>query len=186
MARCAPLKSITFDGLDEVMEIQILGWTVLADAEATHLAHERMAVGGPESCGCQYCRNFIAARELAYPPEAIELFSRLGIRADRETEIGAPVRIPESRWLYGGWFHFVGEIVDGPRLPAPVATLQAEGDIMGGVVRQLEFETLVDGFEIAFSTQAHLLPESFKGKRVVQLEFSTEIPWVIPDEEEPD
>ncbi|HXV65500.1 MAG TPA: hypothetical protein VEK15_32690 [Vicinamibacteria bacterium] len=50
-------------------------------------------------------------------------------------------------------------------------------------MRELEYETLVDGFQMAFSTQVHLLPEPFKGQRVVQLEFCANIPWMIRDQE---
>lgn len=165
------------------MELQVLDWRLRTDAETTRLAHESMLIGGPESCGCLYCRNFAAARQLAYPAEALELFSSLGIRMDRETEVVAPVRTSEGRWFYGGWFHFVGEIIDGPELPPLVKTHDVQSDVEGGVVRKLEYKPLVDGFEIAFSTQAHLLPEPFKERQVVQLEFSTEIPWVIPERE---
>ncbi len=79
--------------------------------------------------------------------------------------------------------HFVAEIVEGPRIPNPVATLRARGGAREGVVRSMEFESLVDGFGISLSTNNHLLPEPFHGQQVVQLDFSTEIPWVIPEQE---
>ena len=45
-----------------------------------------MRIGDPEQCGCVSCRNFVAARHFAYPQAILELYSRLGIMADREAE----------------------------------------------------------------------------------------------------
>ena len=165
------------------VDLQVLSWRLRVDPEATRSAHEAMGRGGAESCGCIYCRNFAASRQSAYPPQALDIFARLGMRTDRETEIGAPVRMPDGRWLYGGWFHFVGEIVGGPRLPTKVATVPAEGPVMGGTVRALQYEALVNGFDVAFSEQTHLLPEPFKGQHVIQLEFSTAIRWILGEQE---
>lgn len=165
------------------MELQVLDWRMQVDPEATRQAHESMPQGGAESCGCLYCRNFIASRDRAYPPEALDLFHSLGVRSDRETEIGAPLRLAEGCWLYGGWFHFVGRIVEGPKRPGRTAQLPAKGGVRGGAVRVLDYRPLADGFGIAFADQAHLLPEPLKGEKVVQLEFSTEVPWGLSDPE---
>lgn len=165
------------------MELQVLAWRLRADPQATRLAHERMHCGGPESCGCVYCRNFAASRQQAYPAQALDLLARLGIRSDRETEIGAPMRLADGRWLYSGWFHFVGEILDGPRLPPPAAAVPADRDVAGGTLSARLYQPLVRGFELAFSEQAQLLPEAFHGQPVVQLEFSTEVSWVLAEQE---
>jgi len=186
MASCTRARSLSavFGRLMEIrVELHVLDWRVRADPEATRLAHESMQCGGPESCGCGYCRNFAAARQQTYPSQALDLFGRLGIRPNRESEIGTPMRMAEGRWLYTGWFHFVGEILDGPRLPPAVATVPAAGRVAGGTLYALQYKSLVSGFELAFSDEAHLVPETFRGQQVVQLEFATEVPWVLSEPE---
>jgi hypothetical protein len=153
-------------------------WQVEADPEATARAHDRMPSGSPERCGCRDCLNFAAARTLAYPPEALELFARLGIRPDRESEIGGSIPIAEGRFLYSGWFHFVGRLLNQP---AERPCDGEVGDQGSGVVRELHHHALTPQFGILLWSERHLVPAEFGRDVVVQLDFTTELPWVLPE-----
>jgi hypothetical protein len=159
--------------------VQIGPWRVEADAEATARAHNRMSAGCPERCGCRYCVNFVATRGGAYPAEALRLFETLGVRQDRESEICAPVPLTGAQYLYSGWFHFVGRILDetGPPL---ISVSQGQGP-GSAVVSELRFHALTDHFGILLRPERHLLPEEFGAASVVQLEFTTELPWVLSE-----
>ena len=136
-------------------ELVFRGWTLRYDAEATAAAYAAARPVGPEACGCLYCRNFIAARELAYPAELKSLAETVGVSPLTESETwehGATVpERPELR-LYGGFFHFVGEIVHDA----------------GEAVE-----------DILFLNSRSLLPPSFGDAPVVQAEFTLNVPWVI-------
>lgn len=121
------------------------GWVVRYDAQATADAYEAARPVGPEACGCSYCRNFIAAREQAYPAELKWLAETVGVCPLTESEIwehGATIPDKPELRLYGGFFHFVGEIVhDG-------------GERVENVL---------------FLNERSLLPESFGSAPVVQV-----------------
>ncbi len=141
-------------------------WRIAVDREATERAYADISVAGPEGCDCAYCRNFVAARDHVYPPEGIDLFTRLGINPRCEAEVvDYHTMTPDSNHrLTGGWFHFVGSVEEGP-------------DGM--------YEPLVAGFEIGFTRRAGVIEHAFAGQQIAQIEFLTHIPWVL-DEPNPD
>ena len=158
-------------------EIAVGDWTVEADPVATRLAHNAIATGGPEVCGCQGCRNFIAGRELAYPPEALRVFDLLGMRRDRETEVGGPIDLGEGRYLYSGFLHFVGRIVSGPGVFVDVPVK----DPTAGSLSRLEYRYLTAAFGIGLAARRDLADRQFGDAPLVQLEFVTEIPWLLAE-----
>jgi len=141
-------------------------WRIVVNREATEHAYTTILEAGPEECGCAYCRNFVAARAHAYPPEATDLFTRLGIDPCYEAEVvDYHIVTPDSNHrLIGGWFHFVGTVEEGP-----------DGT----------YEPLVAGFEIGFTRHAGVVEHAFAGQQIAQIEFLTRIPWVL-DEPTPD
>jgi hypothetical protein len=50
-------------------------WTVLAYSDATRRCYTQIGQSGSDLCGCANCKNFVLARDRAYPPEV--LVSRL-------------------------------------------------------------------------------------------------------------
>lgn len=146
-------------------------WRLEYDVQATRQASASIANGAPESCGCLYCRNFIAARDRAYPPEALQLFDRLGIDPAREAEVYQLAKTQPGRHFYGGFFHFVGQIVRGADALSP-----------SGAV---ELEPMNEWFSLGFTAAVSLIPSGLKDLPVVQLEFMTTVAWVLP-EPEPD
>jgi len=157
------------------MEVLNIGrWKLKCDAEATRRAFSGVLIGSPESCGCAECLNFAAARDRAYPPEALANFERLGVDHRKESEIWHTHRDELGLHHYGGFFHFVGSIESGE-----------DAKRMVNGVGTFELESIAEYFEFGFTSDAALIPESFVGKEVAQLEFQTKVEWVL-GEKEPD
>jgi hypothetical protein len=144
-------------------------WSLNSDAGATRERYAALATGAPEKCGCSPCRNFAAQRAEIYPPAVQDLFGALGINANREAEVSHFARLASGRHLYGGWFHFVGAILDGRDAAVQVAEN----------VWQPELQLVTDRFKMGFTSRLALVAEPFKGLQLAQLEFSTELPWTL-------
>src|SRR5687768_14482682 len=86
-------------------------WILECDVDATSRAYGRILFGGAEECGCSGCRNFIEQREFIFPTEVLSLFAQLGINYKGDAEIYHVARLESGSHLYGGWFHFVGNIL---------------------------------------------------------------------------
>ena len=73
----------------------------------------------PYLCGCQSCRNFLAAVE-TLPGETHAFFRRLGldIRCPTEALVSAPPG-PDGRCDYRVWYDFPGELLQTPGDMAP-------------------------------------------------------------------
>ena len=73
----------------------------------------------PYLCGCQSCRNFLAAVE-TLPGETHAFFRRLGldIRCPTEALVSAPPG-PDGRCDYRVWYDFPGELRQVPADKAP-------------------------------------------------------------------
>lgn len=130
--------------------------------EAT-LALYRDLIPGPDPyiCDCAGCRNFAAQRHKAYPEEFLRLLAELGVDPGKEWEafdydLGT---VNPPNHLYGGWFVFSGEIIEGiyeyPAEDHPVFT-----------------------YWFTTSFPAPTFPTDLK---VCAVEFITSLPWVIPE-----
>src|SRR6267142_1334924 len=78
-------------------------------------------------------------------------------------------RLASGKHLYGGWFHFVGSILSG----ADAAKQVAEN------LWQPDLERISENFNLGFSSRVELARKPFVGLRLVQLEFTAEVPWVL-------
>ena len=139
------------------------------DPQTPRQAYAQRATGSPEECACLHCRNFAAARYQTYPEQALDLFAKLGINANREAEIYHNGQLASGLHSYGGWFHFVGKF-----LPE---TSDQQDENEGK--QAFEFVSLSEHFQIAVTSHVVLVPSAFKGLPLVQLEFLAEVPWVI-------
>jgi hypothetical protein len=145
-------------------------WLFSVDKKATEATYAASLASVPVACGCHDCLNFEAARELAFPPEALALFAELGVDYRREGEVFQYQRLPDGRHHYGGWLHFRGAIVDGPDFCSTVEN---------------KIALLTDLFSIGFT--ASKAPGIFHGlHHTVQIEIETYIPWLLTDVPEPD
>lgn len=151
------------------MELVNIGrWNLRSGREATRAAYSGVPIGSPESCGCEQCLNFAASRDRAYPSEILAIFKQLGIDSHKESEIWHTHRDESGLHHYGGFFHFIGSIESG----------KDAKQIVNGV-GAFDLESIGECFEFGFTSDAQLIPASFAGKEVAQLEFQTKVPWVL-------
>jgi len=156
------MKSVTF-----------ARWELDYDPSTTRGLYSKLTSGAPEDCGCPPCRNFAASRKQLYPAQVLDLFDELGIAFDREAEIYHTHRVEPGKHHYGGWFHFVGRIVDGADASRQIASTAWTFDL----------EKVGESFELGFTHRLGLLPSTFRSLPIVQLEFQATIPWVLSEPE---
>jgi hypothetical protein len=143
-------------------ELQVGRQKIRFDREATvALYRDKIIMPDADRCSCASCNNFAAHRNNAYPEEFLHLLETLGINPLREWEAFDYDFEQGSRQnhLYGGWFLFSGELIEGvEERPGPE--------------------------QPAF---AHWITTSFpngtlsKDAKLCAVEFVTQIPWVVPD-----
>ena len=153
-------------------EIRFGPWRIACDVASTQAAYGARGQGSPEECGCRECRNFAAARDAAYPPAARALLARLGVTPIREAEIfhGGPAA--DGEHVYGGWFHIVGDLVEGA--DAKVQLSPTSG--------RIEFVPVARPFEVGFTRDTLLVPSDFPPEEsLLQVEFQTRVPWVLDE-----
>lgn len=136
---------------------------ILFDREATvDLYRQTITVAGADACGCIYCKNFAAQRQNVFPAEFRRLLEGLGIDPTREWEAFEYNFDPKDTHklvLYGGWFLFVGKLVEGAeRRPDP----------------------RTEGFKYWFTSSfpTGTLPTDVK---LCAVEFLVQIPWSLPE-----
>ena len=141
-------------------QLQIGGYEIEFDRDATAACYARVRVPGPEACGCAYCRNWIAAREHILPSELRHLFSQVGIPTDGEIEVW---ECPgQSRpHLYGGWYFIVGRIISG----------------------EPNYEFPVGSFQLSFTSERSFAVSAFEGQQICELHFTTETDTYLSEAE---
>jgi hypothetical protein len=85
------------------------------DREGTlTLYRDQIMKGDADHCDCAGCRNFVAHRGTAYPEPFLLLLDQLGVDSEKEWEaFDYDFESSAEHHLYGGWFLFFGEIVEG-------------------------------------------------------------------------
>ena len=152
-----------------MIETEFGRWTLRLGVDSTRRAYSSIDVGSPECCGCDPCLNFAANRDANFPSAVRDFLTAAGISTDREAEIYHNCRLDSGLHSYGGWFHFVGEILSG-------------GDAYVAIDERSGTHDLHDFGSNALagvSTKTALVSPAFDGHRILQLEFAVEIPWVI-------
>jgi hypothetical protein len=141
-------------------ELRLGDQLVRYDHDATVTAYREVPSGDAERCGCLYCRNFAAQRDLVYPQAFRALLDQLGIDLHKEGEAYEMGPAGEEFRLYGGWFYFVGELIE-------------KGE------RQTE---LAQDFQCYFAPRTSLpSADACFGNRVAAIEFVTKAPWVLDE-----
>ena len=157
------------------MEIfKFLDWEFLVDKESTLIGYEKVKEGGSSSCRCAMCENFNCYRTYVWPIPIKSLFADLGIDYTKDAEAAHYARLDNGLHQYGGWFHFVGKIIE-----KAVTTLTIEKPI------DHTLTDITDNFSIGFhkGSARTLFDENILD--LVQVEFVVNIPWVIEKEKEP-
>lgn len=157
-------------------KLVIIGpWRIAVDVEATRLAYSQCTVGGAEICSCVTCRNYRQVRNQALSPEFVRLLEDLGIAPNREGEAYylAPDGDDNKLHVYGGWYHFVGRILEAPT------------KIMKGNVEIRKSIEVSPSTSIAFTEARAPALEPLKRMKsagLVELEFTLSAPWVLEGE----
>jgi hypothetical protein len=132
------------------------------DREATAaLYRDKITVPGTERCTCISCKNFAAQRDNVFPDEFLQFLKELGVEPPREWEAfdyDFGPENPESH-LYGGWFVFCDEIIEG-----------------FGTTLELGSGNFAHSFTNSFP--ASTLP---KDRKLCAVEFLARVPWVLPE-----
>ena len=139
-------------------------WTFELNKELTHEIYKKEKIGAPESCGCDDCLRYIKYRNDIFPKEIKLLFKKLGIIENKEAEIYY-LDINRKKHEYGGWFHFIGKILNEPKIKNPKE------------FRSINFPVhkINNNIFIGFKQSNELCFNDFKDKQLVQLEFWTRI-----------
>jgi hypothetical protein len=142
-------------------------WVIDYDDELTREIFKDV-ISGPLSCKCGNCKNFTQAREQVYPENFKKVLNQLGIDYQKETEVFQITRIKAGWHLYGGWFHFAGQIKKA-----------SENEELSMCGRDSE----KPDFVWSFNNKQDLIPKAFGQNPVVQINWNGKVPWVIDMEE---
>jgi hypothetical protein len=141
-------------------EMRVGDQIIRYDRDATAAVYGTLEHGDAEECGCTFCKNFAVQRELIYPPSFRALLEQLGVDPNKEGEIFECGPVKDGCHLYGGWFHFVGEMVTA-----------GERDHNAPDSHQFEF----------FFTSTGPNAPAFRGGPRLTIEFTTHVKWVLPE-----
>ncbi len=141
-------------------EMRIGDQVIRYDRDATAAAYGNREQGFAEACGCIFCRNFAAQRNLVYPPSFRALLEQLGIDPNKEGEAFEYGPVEDGCHLYGGWFYFAGEMVE-----------TGERNCHSPDSHYFDF----------FITRAHPDGRGFRGGPVLAVEFTTHLKWVLAE-----
>ena len=148
-----------------MQSLELIGSTIKFDRNATVEAYSKLAISHPERCGCEYCKNFIAARPNVYPPDFKQLLDQLGIDFKKEAEVFHYTRMDDGKHFYGGVFHFVGEVEKDETCPKEIRSKH-----------QVDFKwDISEGTPIA--------PGQFGDLKLCELYFDVMVPWILPSPE---
>ena len=148
--------------------IDIFPWRVHYDNISTSKAYEKIHEGYAQECRCAPCLNFIEVRERVYPEKAKKLFQEFGIDYKKEAEVFHLNRIRQGLHLYGGWFHFIGnvECVDDAEL--------------GEDKRLTHYIQVDENFSWSFSNNNGAPHDKvFNGRQLCIINLSINVSWVI-------
>jgi hypothetical protein len=135
------------------------------DREATAgLYRDIITVPGSECCTCISCKNFAAQRTKVFPEEFLRFLKELGVDPPWEWEAFDYDFDPENsqNHLYGGWFLFCGELIEGLDKRSEIGAL-----------------TFAHWFTTSFP--ASTLPKEVK---LCAVEFLARIPWILVENPE--
>jgi hypothetical protein len=143
-------------------------WILEVDKELTQQTYDKVSASGADTCLCNDCKNYIGYRDKVFPEEIKNLFKDLGIDYKKEVEITSWEKLPNGLHHIGGWFHFKGHILNGKDFRVQLPE--------GGFT--FELTKISDNFSIGFAN-ANDLTFFEEKNHLVQIEFDTNIPWVI-------
>ena len=135
-------------------------WQFECDLEATRMAYARADQGGAESCTCNACRNFVAAKKPRFSKSVSRTLDNTGHRLleGRRNISLRPTSLPDTTTTAGGFILLVSYTLTGI----------SEWSISG-----------MDSL-LGYARRAHQDSTTLESLPAVQLEFHAEaVPWVL-------
>jgi hypothetical protein len=134
-------------------------WRYTVDPGLTRERYALAKAGKADVCDCFDCRNYRNLRDSIFDGAALEFLLSVGIDHRKESENYRVRSTSPGLHEYGGWFHFVGELVTTGDFPLVQLTRQVA---------------------MAMCTKSAPALREFGGVSLVQLEFQlSDIPWTI-------
>ena len=147
--------------------IQWGDWSFEVHRTKTEQHYSKVKAGGADTCTCSDCRHFAEVRDKAYPDTVLDLFFRVGIDHNKESEVYTVGDNDHSETYYG-WFHFVGRVLSGKDCKIPFDEISSA----------IEYTQMTDNFRMGFTSfnapcifGEYLDPDD----ALVQIEFETKI-----------
>ncbi|GIO91007.1 hypothetical protein [Paenibacillus sp. FSL K6-1566] len=155
-----------------MITIKLKSWTVEYDPETTRNYYKsyRFITDG---CSCLFCRNYVEAIR-TLPQGILDFFDRFGIDPRKEGEVSEYYEDEDGTHLYGGFYHIVGRILDGP----DCWITSGDDTISNAYLSDDLIE--IDGFTFGFTYGLSLVPDTFPSP-ALQVEFQGKLPWVLPE-----
>ena len=145
--------------MGETSTLQIARWKVAVDVQGTRAIYAQ-STAGADACGCSACQSYASVRHIAIPREARHVLDSLGIDPMKEEEVFGGYPDGTNSRRFEGWFHFLGEVLEG----------NSQGIV--NVTPGFSFYLAAGPGGPAF--------ERFKGKRTGVFEFAARIPDETP------
>ena len=147
-------------------------WRFVVDPDRTRAGYSAQEAPDFASC-CDTCENFGRAIECGrvFPSEVLELFEQLGIDPLKTVEQTEWDEIRPGWHMHSGWYHFVGELQNGPDAHVPT----------GENGWSVNLTPITPEFSVGFTRRVALVPAELREEPVVQLEFMAEIPWLLSE-----
>lgn len=142
--------------------INIIDWKLEIDFSRTqqyYANHKK-----EDDCECASCNNYRAnCKHLS--SQLLEFFQSLGIDPSKEGEFMEFGQSKDGKVIYMRFYHVVGRILDGP-------------DYVDDKWEKLNL-LKIDQYEFGFSSkELSFIPKDFP-LPVIQLEFTSILPWII-------
>ncbi len=153
-----------------MLTMNIGTWRVTYDPDATRKLYTLASAGNADSCDCDFCLNFLAQRDSAYPPTVREVLLQIGVDYRKETELSYVTTLAPDCHLYLGHFIFVGSV-------ECLAESNEPFEEVPGLLAQVEVtERFSWGFKDSKSGSQYKTPN---GKPRSELVFQTKLAWVL-------
>jgi hypothetical protein len=138
----------------------------VVDAETTRRIFSQLTTGGAEQCGCLYCRNFVLARELAFPRPLRNALESAGIDWRKESEAVHYGLEPNLGHIYDVWVNFIGVVENGRPFAMPP-------DHDAGPTIEISAYNDVDRYTPK--------PALFGDRTVGRIEVRVALPWLLAE-----
>jgi len=149
-------------------------WRITHDPQATEAAYRQIPRGAAEAEPEQEAlRNLARARERLFPAQALDLMKQLKIDPGFEGEAIYLGRIGAGRHAYRIGYFFVGGVDTG------TDSFQSSGP--SAINRG--FIPFGGSISLGVTEKVRGVPEAFGGRKVSELLYEVEIPWLLESPE---